>query len=303
MKLKSKIHSAGIRFKAFIFKLKNTMWFYCQGARNFIIVKGWIMQNCSKIDNRNLGDDLNYYLLQSLTGKRVISYDSFFHGNRINYSVIGSVIELCNNKTIIWGSGAFQKENSSLPFKPVKALAVRGPLTREYLIKNRVDCPPIYGDPALLLPIIYKPNQRKHNKIGLIPHFNDLNNPIIETIKSAYPDCVIIKLRNYKNWTDVIDSIANCDAILSSSLHGLIIADSYQVPNVWVKFSERTFEGAFKYLDYFGGVGRLDKTPIDLNKDNWQEEIENALSNYNTIDFDERTLLEACPFEIVMNRY
>lgn len=302
MKLNNKIHSARVRLKIFFSKLKNTVWFYCHGTGNFIIVKGWIRQNCSIIDNRNLGDELNYYLIQSLSGKRVIAYDSFFHGNRKNYAIIGSVVELCNNKTIIWGSGAFQKEIGALPTKPLKVYAVRGPLTRNYLICNGVECPSVYGDPALLLPLIYKPKQNKHHRIGIIPHFNDLSSPIIDELIRVYQDCVIIKLRNYVEWTEVIDTIANCDAVLSSSLHGLIIADAYKRPNVWVKFSERTFEGEFKYLDYFGGVGRLNKKPIDLNKDNWQEEIENALSKYNTIDFNEKVLLEACPFEIVVNR-
>ena len=72
MKLHNKINGAWMRVRAFVFKLKNTIWFYYHGTGNFIIIKGWIRQNCSKIDNRNLGDELNYYLMQSITGKRVI---------------------------------------------------------------------------------------------------------------------------------------------------------------------------------------------------------------------------------------
>ena len=301
MKLHNIINGAWIRVIAFVFKLKNTIWFYYHGTGNFIIIKGWIRQNCSKIDNRNLGDELNYYLMQSLTGKRVISYDSFFHGGRKNYEVIGSVVELCNKNTIIWGSGAFQKEVKPLPTRPLKVYAVRGPLTRDYLISNGVECPSVYGDPALLLPLIYMPKRKKLHHIGVIPHFNDLNSSIIDELKRVYKDCVIIKFRNYDEWTDVIDTIASCDVILSSSLHGLILADAYKIPNVWVKFSERTFEGSFKYLDYFGGVGRRETKPIYLKNDSWQSKIESILSNYKPISFDKDALLDACPLEIVIN--
>lgn len=282
--------------------LYNTIYWRFYGPDNFIVVEGWLKQHGSKISHRNLGDELNYYLLTKLTGKRVIAHKNFFHGRISNYQVIGSVVEECNELSEIWGAGAFQKIERPLLCKPNKVHAVRGPLTRDFLIQNGVDCPAVYGDPALLLPLMYTPKQVAHKRLGIIPHFNDFNSPIIDVLRREYQDCVVIKLRDYDEWTDVIDSIANCDVILSSSLHGLIIADSYKVPNVWVKFSERTFEGAFKYLDYFGGVGRLDKSPIDLNKDNWQEEIKNALSKYNTIDFDERALIEACPFKIIVNR-
>jgi pyruvyltransferase len=69
--------------------------------------------------------------------------------------VIGSIIGWMTNKdSIIWGSGVREPDNP-LPAIPRKVLAVRGPLTRKYLISQGVECPEIYGDPALLLPKIY----------------------------------------------------------------------------------------------------------------------------------------------------
>lgn len=283
-----------------VWLLYNTLYWRFFGPNNFIVVEGWLKQRGSKIAHRNLGDELNYYLLTGLTGKRVIAHKNFYHGRITNYQVIGSVVEDCNDKSEIWGAGAFQKVAKPLPFRPKKVYAVRGPLTRDFLIQNSVDCPAVYGDPALLLPLIYSPKQGTHIRVGIIPHFNDLNSPIVDELKRVYQDCVIIKLRNYDDWTEVIDTIANCDVILSSSLHGLIIADAYKIPNVWVKFSERTFEGSFKYLDYFGGVGRKEKDPVDLNKEGWIEGIEDALSNYKAADFDENALLASCPFEIIV---
>ena len=46
----------------------------------------------------------------------------------------------------------------------------------------------------------------------------------------------VIHMANYKDWHDVIDEINQCQFILSSSLHGLIIADSYGIPNNGLSF-------------------------------------------------------------------
>ena len=51
---------------------------------------------------------------------------------------------------------------------PQKVLAVRGPLSRNYLLENGVDCPDVYGDPALLFPKYYKPHIYKKYKLGII---------------------------------------------------------------------------------------------------------------------------------------
>lgn len=55
-------------------------------------------------------------------------------------------------------------------------------------------------------------------------------------------------------WKVVIDQIYSCQSILSSSLHGLICADAYNIPNLWLK--QKLNEGDFKFLDYFASQGR-----------------------------------------------
>lgn len=67
---------------------------------------------------------------------------------------------LCRRNTEVWGAGIIS-ENSLLKEKPSKVYAVRGPLTRQRLIKEGIDCPEIYGDPALLIPYYYRPKVTK----------------------------------------------------------------------------------------------------------------------------------------------
>ena len=142
---------------------------------------------------------------------------------------------MSNKKSIIWGSGLLYPEQR-IKAPPLKVYAVRGPLTREYLVSYGVNCPEIYGDPALLFPLFYKPIVEKRYKYGIIPHFRDKQSVLLQQYRQD-ENVLIIDVENVKPWHKFIDDIASCDFIISSSLHGIIISDAYKVPNIWVEFS------------------------------------------------------------------
>ena len=54
----------------------------------------------------------------------------------------------------------------------------------------------------------------------------------------------------------LLDGIASCRFLFSSSLHGLIFADSYSVPNAHLRLSTRVLGAEHKFRDYYGSVGR-----------------------------------------------
>ena len=160
-------------------------------------------------------------------------------------------------------------------------------------------CPEIYGDPALLVPYVYNPNIEKKYKLGIIPHYIDYYD---ERLKSLGSDVLIINLRNYGTIEHVIDQIKSCEAIASSSLHGLILADAYNIPNVWIKLSDKISGGMFKYQDYFMGVNREVASSIDF-KDGPIDKLKifTELKRYKPIQFDAQKLLDAAPFKVVLN--
>lgn len=257
-----------------------------------------VIFNRGRLRPHNWGDDLNFFLINKISGTKPLfknkSLLCLFL--KTNYVCIGSVIEWgIDNYSIIWGSGAMYG-NRNLKAKPQKILAVRGHLTRQYLLEQGVECPEVYGDPALLLPLYYRPTLPKRFKIGFIPHLKDKDNPFLKDFLARHNDTTLIDLRNYHRWQDIIDKICQCEIIVSSSLHGLIVSDAYEVPNVWVKFSDNILGGEFKYRDYFSSVSRKSH-PFPIYESIERTTIEHKAQEWHPIRFDPTPLLNACPFK------
>ena len=160
---------------------------------------------------------------------------------------IGSIIGFGCQNAVVWGSGLLMDYRlyiSRMKLAKLDVRCVRGPRTREVLISNGVACPEIYGDPAILMPEIYSPQTTKKYKYTLITHFSKDN--------LSYGECnrVSMLTTDYKN---VIDEIAASELVISSSLHGIILAETYNVPAILLADSPMSM---FKYEDYYYSTGR-----------------------------------------------
>lgn len=261
-----------------------------------VLLNVWMQLSKGRVQHRNFGDELNFYIVKSLTNKSLFNLPCILYKTKENFLVIGSIIETHANKdSIIWGSGAMYGNDRKLRETPKKVLAVRGPLTRKYLLSQGIDCPEIYGDPALLLPRIYLPQVTKKYKLGIIPHYLDFESEFLSELKKDL-EVKIIKLSGYKEWKKVIDEICECEFIASSSLHGLIISDAYHIPNVWIRLSDKISGGNFKYHDYFMSVNREVETPILINDIVKKEQILEYKFQYKPITWSSEELLKVCPF-------
>lgn len=192
--------------------------------------------------HRNFGDTLTPVLLQHFTG-RSVKY-SKRAGKMLG---VGSIINYSKKGDTIWGTGLIQDERLSLP--KVRVLALRGPLTgRNCGLESDV-----YGDPAILLPLVYNPRMEKKHEVGIVPHYAD---------KDLVSEGHVIDIE--APWRDVIDSLLECESIVSSSLHALIAAEAYGIPARWAVFSDRIIGGRFKFHDYLLGTGREALAPGEI---------------------------------------
>lgn len=250
----------------------------------------------------NFGDLLSPYLLEKLTSKKVKLVNNrpggkirkgFLRTQSFSYLGIGSIISRANSTSIVWGSGAFGTETKSNLSRKATYLAVRGPLTRNLLRINGIPCPEVYGDPALLIPSVYPSTGEKKYKTGIILRWSETEWHNVETGDG-------IKKINLGT-SDVegtLKDIISCERIVSSSLHGIILADAYGIPSAWL--NSTTPKGLeFKFHDYFLSVNKIQKPQsLDFSlKRIEQRDIENQLEfNAKPIEFDIDKLLRACPF-------
>ena len=280
-------------------QLRDMFLYWFRGA---LIINAYVDDHTWQgIRHRNWGDDLNYYFIRELTGRPVVLYHNFKLAQWLhlkNYLCIGTLLDAVNysnRQTVVWGTGVSGQERSFV--HPRQICSVRGPQTRAFVERYGVACPNIYGDPAMLLPLVYKPKKQKTYKWGLIPHVVDLHHPVVEDIRANHPEVLVIDLAHYEHWTDVIDKICSCEQIASSSLHGLIVSDAYDVPNSWVELSGKISGGYFKFRDYGASVGRHMQEPVRLKSfsdmDQLKTDVPGSKSLVNT---DE--LLKSCPLPV-----
>lgn len=237
---------------------------------------------------RNWGDALSPVLVKLLSGKPVVHLEGCHHDR---YLVIGSILAGANERAEVWGSG-FIRENEPLVGRPRAVHAVRGPLSRDSLRKQGVECPEVYGDPALLLPHFYNPEVPKRYAVGIIPHYIDKRHPWLERCRRD-PQVLLLDIES--GIQEFVRAVKSCEVILSSSLHGLICADAYGVPNAWVQFSEDVIGGDYKFRDYRLSIGAVEPSAIPIRKDTRLSNVV-AQAVRHELRLDLCKLLLACPF-------
>src|SRR5690606_38287819 len=136
---------------------------------------------------------------------------------------------------------------------PRRIHAMRGPLSAGVARRQGLQVPDVYGDPALLFPLLYTPQRSAEHQLGIIPHYADRQSPHVARL-GALPGVDVIDIT--AGITEVPDRIARCTAIASSSLHGMILADAYGIPSTWIELSDQVEGSGFKFRDYLAGVGR-----------------------------------------------
>jgi pyruvyltransferase len=234
--------------------------------------------------NVNFGDHLSQVLVGQILAQHQLSRDDQV-ADQARLLAIGSVLHYARTGDHIWGTGW----NGKIPEKDFTAEslqvhAVRGPLTREFLQARGIQVPEIYGDPALLVPYLFKDRFRATSTTDyvVVPNLHDL------ALCLDQPNLV----SPLWGWNRVVEQILSAKLVLASSLHGLIIAEAYGIPARYLRLSET--ENLFKYKDYYLGSGR---TAADFVFATSVEEGL-AMGGAPAIQYDPKPLLQAFPFSL-----
>ena len=146
--------------------------------------------------------------------------------------------------------------------------------------------------------LFHKPQTKKKYKYGIIPHYIDQKTPWLKQF-SKNPDVKIIDIitpAEEKHINRFIDEVNECEIILSSSLHGIILGDSLGIPSYWIELSNKVIGKGFKFADYFASVKRPIVPPIIPNELDRIKDISSAFHDYK-IDIDLDLLYSVCPFK------
>ncbi|MES2504618.1 MAG: polysaccharide pyruvyl transferase family protein [Myxococcota bacterium] len=234
----------------------------------------------------NFGDYLSLKIVERMVNRPVRVYNRRPANNDKKLLAVGSILSFADTGDVVWGSGINGKllAKKAYGFRSLEVRSVRGPLTRKFLKDEfGIDAPAIYGDPALLVPRLFPEFRRKEkpaNRYLFIPHYSEMH----RYPKDKYPNVIYPT----DPWNEVIEAITDSELVVSSSLHGVIIAEAFGIPARMIIADK---EPLFKYQDYYLGTGRADF--------NAALSVEEAvrLGGEPPIKIDLQALYDAFPFE------
>ncbi|MCD6527972.1 MAG: polysaccharide pyruvyl transferase family protein [Desulfuromonas sp.] len=245
-----------------------------------------------KNGRKNFGDWLSPKLCEAISGRPVI------HAKHQQCDLVacGSILQRLKNHlwtrpVHVWGTGIIEEMPSFSTRHQIDA--VRGKLTANMIKNRRIGT---LGDPGLLCGLLLpaKPIEKKF-RVGIIPHYMDQQQPLVQTFIKQ-PGVVFIDI--FSDTIEFLQQVAQCEVVLSSSLHGLVAADALQIPNAWIRLSDNVRGNDFKFADYYSVFGLEEMQPYPFSAGTDVESLYNIYETYNRpqIDRIKQELLDAFPF-------
>ena len=214
-------------------------------------------------DVPNFGDLLSQEVVAWVSGRPVELVDAASPNKLV---AVGSVLHSAVSGDVVWGTGVHPSgyhdfwKNTWEENIALEVLAVRGPITRDVLLAREISCPEIYGDPAILLPMMYPKTPQGISPAIVVPHFNDY--PYFASNEGASFGLPVVNPAC--PWREVVDMILTAKIVISSSLHGIIVAESYGIPAIWLRLSHG--EGYLKFQDYYSSTARAPRPIYKLEE-------------------------------------
>jgi pyruvyltransferase len=257
-----------------------------------IVPAFWYLSN-------NFGDALTPYLIRKLSNKIPVWIEPMSDIEKV--LITGSILNIDAKNSIIWGCG-LAESFADTPLRDVRC--IRGNLSLKKYIADRLKYGQklpedvAVGDPCLIMPTLFSPVVEKKYKIGIVPHyieayyfFSKITNIL------DYKDILVLDVN--KSIEEFIIDLLSCETILSSSLHGIICADAYNIPSSYVKFTDKIGGDGFKYEDWYSNFDGRNYVVHDMRGNISIEDIysvENKTAWLPYLNVSITKIIETCPF-------
>lgn len=229
----------------------------------------------------NFGDCLSPLICELISQRKIVHAKI----NKCDIIAAGSLLQRKKEwpwarKMNVWGTGFIEQSDKHKSKHTYHA--VRGRFSASLLSNKSIS---VFGDPGLLADQLINPTQiSKRYEIGIVPHYKDRDFPIITQLKNNFKGAKVIDV--FQPPEEVISQIAQCHSILSSSLHGLITADSLKIPNIRIEISSSIRGGDWKFNDYYSTFG-IEPLKISGNSLKEMADLHSYFEQYNRPRLDQ----------------
>ncbi len=213
---------------------------------------------------QNFGDAISQTVVGHVAGRDVV----WAGHHKCEMYALGSLMTMVKNnqkeprlrggKPFVWGTGAMSGLSSLNFLEHVRVALVRGPITAALMKRDDR----LFGDTGLLIADALGAAPEREDVVGLVPHMHFADDPKFIKIAQDNPRIKLIDVRD-ADAHKVVRDIASCAHVISQSLHGLITADAYGIPNTWLDPLGIHGGPMLKFHDYAAGIGRALGNPID----------------------------------------
>jgi pyruvyltransferase len=199
-------------------------------------------------DIPNFGDAIAPLLLKRFADLDNVVWDTISHSS---IASVGSILEHIPPlwEGYILGSGKLRPDSRLFLYnRRAKILALRGPLSAKGVLGTFA-----LGDPGLLANELVGIQERAWD-VGIVPHWKDKE--LADRFTSLMPKKYSLKvIKCDDDPLDIVRQIGQCGKIVTSSLHGAIVADSFGIPRRIEACEKMSAEGGlFKFIDYSASI-------------------------------------------------
>ncbi|MDQ0512523.1 polysaccharide pyruvyl transferase family protein [Ancylobacter amanitiformis] len=286
----------------------------------------------------NLGDTLSALIVAGMAGvtvrragfdqpiERMVAVGTIGHNQR-------------NGVLHFWGTGVDAERNPVDPLvrgyvRPSDTdfhiHALRGPNSARTLRAAGMQVPDVFGDPVWMLPRFWpmKDVEKTHD-LGVILHITELEDRTPEALvkptlkRYGIPDDFKGRIRlinthcppTPEGMKAKVAEIVSCRAIVSTSLHGLVLSETYGIPCAWfatygdgegrmLELGNPQHQIDHRMRDFYSGVGRSTLSSYCLDRSratDWNAVLAWVHGKWQPLIYDDGPLIRAFPMPLAVS--